>query len=95
MGIERKFKKNQGATSIEYGMIASIALSVVALSAMVYGGYIGVLALQKYVNKPTEQRANVGFGDKAELFMEKDGKKFYAEIDGMPIQEYLEQRKEK
>ena len=56
-----------------------------------YGTYLGLSALNKYVNEPTIERANVIMDDKPELFIEKDGKRFYAEIDGKSIDEYLSQ----
>ncbi|MBT3323858.1 hypothetical protein HN681_00580 [archaeon] len=74
-----------------YGELLGGTIILGSLAIGGYGTYLGLSALNKYVNEPTIERANVIMDDKPELFIEKDGKRFYAEIDGKSIDEYLSQ----
>lgn len=93
MSIDRLFKKNQGATSIEYGIVVSSVLTLAALVGLGIGAVYGIKALAKYANAPVVERANVYGESQVETFIDRDGKRFYAEIDGKPIEAYLKDRK--
>lgn len=68
----------------------AVTITMIGTTALVGTGiYYGFRALNKYVNEPVVERVNVIKGSEAELFIERDGKKFYAEIDGKPVTEYL------
>ncbi len=68
---------------------------LVVVGTIVVSGSVGFAlqrvysAVKKYTNNPVVERANVINGPEAELFIEKDGKRFYVEIDGKPVSEYL------
>ena len=67
----------------------SLATSIAVVSFLGYGAYKGICAANKYINEPVIQRANVIGNEKSELFIDRDGKRFYAEVDGKPIENYL------
>lgn len=84
--MERNNRCRSGFTLPE--LIGSIAI-LGGVAGFCYVGYVGVSALRKYVNAPEVERANVIGGPEPELYMERDRKYFCAEIDGMPVEEYL------
>ncbi|MCK4670832.1 MAG: hypothetical protein KAT43_06525 [Nanoarchaeota archaeon] len=75
--------------------IATFVLLGAAFVAMGFGVYHGIRALQKYANAPVVERANIRGGAETELFIDRDGKKFYAEYDGKSIEDYLPEEKKK
>jgi hypothetical protein len=86
MAIDSLVRNEKGFTAME--MIGAGALA----AAIVVGGYLGYKGkfdLNKYLNRPAVQKANVIGGPQAELFIDKDGLRFYSEIDGKPVEEYL------
>ncbi len=86
MALEHLIKKERGFTIKE----VSIILIFGGLGTLtMYGAFQAVRALNKYINEPSYERANVTGGPEAELFIDKDGKRFYAEIDGKPVLNYL------
>jgi hypothetical protein len=73
-----------------------IAVGSLALACgLVYVGYKGVQALDRYANSPAirVERSNVIEGEKAEEFIELNNKKFYSEIDGKSVEDYLKDKK--
>jgi len=81
-------ERNKGFTLIE--LIAVVAtVGVVAGTVVLVSA--GAKALKKY-NESTSikvERANVIGDSKAEQFIEYKGKRFYSEIDGRPVEQYL------
>ena len=65
-----------GATGLV--LVGSIAIS----GFFIYATYKGVCAANKYINEPVIQRANVIGNEKSELFIDRDSKRFYADVDG-------------
>lgn len=76
----------KGFTLIE--LIASV-VGVAVGCGLIYGGYQGVRALNKYIDTPTikVERANVIGGETAERFIEFDGQRYYSEVDGKRIED--------
>jgi len=69
--------------------LTKIALGVMAfvvIGATVFGYYVGKSGRSQDV--PEVQRTNVIGGQEPELYMERDGTRFYAEVDGRPVGEY-------
>ncbi len=86
MTINNIIKNEKGFTLVE---LIVAPLTICAIAGTIYLGVQASRALHKYINQPIIQRANVLGDEGAELFIEKDGKRFYAEIDGKPVSEYL------
>ncbi len=60
-----------------------------AAAVLAYGTVQGIRAANKYLSQPEMVQENVIQGPEAELFIERDGQRFYAEIDGKPVLEQL------
>jgi len=86
MEISDKLKNQKGWTLIE---LATGITFLGVLSTAIYLGISGTKALKKYNTQPTIERADVIGNNKADLFIDKDGKRFYAEVDGKPVSEYF------
>ena len=88
--LEQKIGNEKGFTLIELAVVNVIVLSAIAgLAATIYFGTKIGKALDKYTSRPVVEKANVIGGPRIETYIEKDGKRFYAEIDGQPIEKYL------
>lgn len=83
--------KRKGFTLVELGMVAGALASVVFAGTIVY---FGGKALIKYGNEPSLQveRVNVLGDTRAEEFIELNGKKYFAEVDGIPVTEYIRKK---
>ena len=56
---------------------------------IVYSIYQVHSALDKFLDQPVIERVNIRGDQKPELFIDYQGKRFYAEVDGRSIEEYL------
>ena len=63
--------------------------AIISFGLIVYTSYLGIRALNKYLNQPEEIRENVIRGREKEYFIEQNGKLFYNEIDEIPVEEQL------
>jgi hypothetical protein len=89
MEISDKLKNQKGLTLIE---LACGITFVGILGTAIYLGISGNKFLKKYIAQPTIERADVIGNSKADLFIDQDGKRFYAEVDGKPISEYFKNK---
>jgi len=84
--------RKNGLTAIEILLgISSVAIATLTITAIVYG----IRAASKYVNTPAikVERANVIGDSRAEQFIDFNGKRWYSEVDGASIYQYLNQTK--
>ena len=79
----------KGFSAIE-GLVVSVIGAIVI--GVVAGVYFGGRAIYRAVTTPEVERANVRGEPETELFITEDEDRAYAEIDGRPIKEYLEQK---
>ncbi len=81
--MARKAKK--GYTLVE--LTCTIGL-VSALGIVGYCVYKGIQASDEYISSPTfkVERANVIEGDLAEKFIDFNGERYYAEVDGQRVE---------
>ena len=86
-----RITKKSGKTLPEVVNSIACLSSVIAAVAIVYVLYSGVQAMNKYIHEPEIQSRNVRGGPEAEQFIERDGKRFYAEIDGKSIETSLKE----
>lgn len=87
MTLDKLLGNRNGSTTIgEVLLMGFVTGGVLGIS---YLGYLGVQSMNKYLNEPVVERTNVGWDEEAELFIEKDGKRFYAEIDGKTVESYV------
>jgi len=77
------------ATAVEKIMGGYIVLVLATFGGIAYGAVRGVQALNKYLNRPEVVRSNVIGGPKEETYMDRDGKRFFAEVDGKSIESIL------
>ncbi len=84
-------RDRKGLTALE--LIVGTAIVGVTLTVG-YACYQGLSALNKYVNTPEVQRSNVIEGSHDEVFIERDGQRFYRDIDGKSVEDYISNRKQ-
>ncbi len=84
-------------TKTEIATLGAMALSLtLKIGLVVYGSYTAYnfnQAINKYVNEPVEQRANVTGNKGKELYIDRNGKKFYAEIDEKSVEDLVKESK--
>lgn len=87
--MENKRTRRKGFTRLELLIVGAMITTVAAFGC---GIYFGGKAIGKYLSYPdvTPVRSNVIGNEREEKFIEFGGEKFYAEVDGRPVREYLE-----
>ncbi|MEN9626021.1 MAG: hypothetical protein RL557_349 [archaeon] len=83
--MENKTNKIGCVGYVAYAIIIASAVAI----ANIYAVYKINSALNKYIDEPIIERANVRGNEKPELFIDQEGKRFYAEIDGKSIEDLL------
>ena len=83
---KNNYRGSMDPKTVVIGAVVAVGMGYAALfGAKIYLGVIGAKSAQKYISQPVIETRDVKGESKPDLFIDRDGKRFYAEIDGKSI----------